>query len=185
MNSVASEPALIGIDWGTSSLRAFLIDAQGEVLDSRSTAQGIMSVQDSEFAAVLDHLIEPWSNDRGLPIIASGMITSLNGWVETPYLQVPSGADDLAEALVSIETTEGRLVNFVTGMTTDHNGAPDVMRGEETQVVGASAAGMNDGVFVLPGVRVSGRLKTSLPEVTFRSPSRLVCCHDNLGQCIG
>lgn len=36
-------------------------------------------------------------------------------------------------------------------MTTDHDGAPDVMRGEETQIIGASALGMSDGILVMPG----------------------------------
>ncbi len=151
MNSAASEPALIGIDWGTSSLRAFLIAADGEVLDCVSTAQGIMNVEDRDFEAVFHQLVQPWAGQRSLPIIASGMITSHNGWVETPYVQVPACAEDLAESLVSFETKNGVAVRFVTGMTTEHNGAPDVMRGEETQIVGASSMGMLDGDFVMPG----------------------------------
>lgn len=47
--------------------------------------------------------------------------------------------------------SDGGKIHFVTGMTTRHGNAPDVMRGEETQIIGASALGMGDGVFVLPG----------------------------------
>lgn len=151
MNSAESEPSLIGIDWGTSSLRAFLIGSDGEVLDSISTAQGIMHVENRDFDAVFHSIIRPWAGQRNLPVIASGMITSRNGWVETPYVQVPSDAKDLADALVSFKTTDGVMVRFVTGLTTEHNGAPDVMRGEETQIVGASALGLGDGIFVMPG----------------------------------
>ena len=79
------------------------------------------------------------------------MITSRNGWVETPYLPLPSGAQELADALVQHQTSDGTKVIFVTGMTTDHGDVPDVMRGEETQIIGATASGMSDGVFVLPG----------------------------------
>lgn len=151
MNSAESEPSLIGIDWGTSSLRAFLIGSDGEVLDSISTAQGIMHVENRDFDAVFHNIIRPWAGQKKLPVIASGMITSRNGWVETPYVQVPSDAKDLADALVSFKTTDGVMVRFVTGLTTEHNGAPDVMRGEETQIVGASAMGLGDGIFVMPG----------------------------------
>lgn len=151
MNSVASDPALIGIDWGTSSLRAFLIGAGGEVLDQVSKPQGIMHVKDRDFEGSFRDLIGPWVQAAGLPVIASGMITSRNGWVETPYVSVPSGVQELADALVTHQTSDGTTVTFVTGMTTEHDGAPDVMRGEETQIVGASALGMSDGVFVLPG----------------------------------
>ncbi|PYG31841.1 2-dehydro-3-deoxygalactonokinase [Pelagimonas varians] len=151
MNSVASEPALIGIDWGTSSLRAFLIGAGGEVLDQVSKPEGIMHVKDGDFEGSFRDLIGPWGNAAGLPVIASGMITSRNGWVETPYVSVPSGVNELAGALVPHKTSDGVTVTFVTGMTTDHDGAPDVMRGEETQIIGASALGMSDGTFVMPG----------------------------------
>ena len=152
MNSVASEPALIGIDWGTSSLRAFLIGGGGEVLDQVSKPEGIMHVKNGDFENSFREVIGPWDKANGLPVIASGMITSRNGWVETPYVSVPSGIQELASALVTHKTTNGVTVTFVTGMTTDHNGAPDVMRGEETQIIGASALGMSDdGTFVMPG----------------------------------
>jgi len=151
MNSAVSEPALIGIDWGTSSLRAFLISAVGEVIERISKPYGIMHVENRDFEGTFRELVGSWMNNPNIPVIASGMITSRNGWVETPYLQLPSGASELAKALVSFKTTDGVTVNFVTGMTTEHRGAPDVMRGEETQIIGASALGMSDGIFVLPG----------------------------------
>ncbi|WP_424971640.1 2-dehydro-3-deoxygalactonokinase [Dinoroseobacter sp. S76] len=151
MNSAASEPALIGIDWGTSSLRAFLIGAQGEVLDKVSSAEGIMHVKDGDFEAVFRKLIAVWGANAKVPVLASGMITSRNGWVETPYAQVPLGAGDLARALVPHPTSCGMDLRFITGVTTDHAAGPDVMRGEETQIIGAQALGMSDGTFVMPG----------------------------------
>jgi 2-dehydro-3-deoxygalactonokinase len=151
MNSAVSEPALIGVDWGTSSLRAFLIGAQGEVIDGVSSSEGIMQVSGQAFEAVLDRLIGPWVKQAKLPILASGMITSRNGWVETPYAEMPLGACGLAGALVPHKVTSGALIHFVTGAATEHAGGPDVMRGEETQIVGASALDLNDGIFVMPG----------------------------------
>jgi 2-dehydro-3-deoxygalactonokinase len=151
MSSVASDPALIGIDWGTSSFRAFLIGTEGEVLDSLFAPEGIMLVPEGDFNAAFERLLNAWAVSKKLPVIASGMITSRNGWVETPYIQVPAGTQDLADALVPLQTESGRTLRFVTGMTTEHNGAPDVMRGEETQIAGAIAAGAGDGVFMMPG----------------------------------
>lgn len=151
MNSGASEPALIGLDWGTSSLRAFLINGRGEVLDKMFSPEGIMSVSDRNFEAVFDKLIGHWLSAGELPILASGMITSRNGWVETPYEHLPLDADTLARALVTHKTECGVELRFVTGVTTEDESGPDVMRGEETQIIGASALGMSDGVFVMPG----------------------------------
>lgn len=151
MSSVASEPRLIGIDWGTSSLRAFLIGDDGQVLDTLSAPQGIMQVEDRDFDAIFHRVVQPWLKHSVLPIIASGMITSRNGWRETPYIRVPSGAEELAKNLVVHKSSSGIKLWFVTGMTTERDGAPDVMRGEETQIVGATSAGMGDGIYVMPG----------------------------------
>ena len=151
MNLAVSKPALIGIDWGTSSLRAFLIGAGGEVLDHISKPFGIMQINDGDFERSFNDLVGPWQQAIDLPIIASGMITSRNGWVETPYVSVPSGVQQLADALVTHKTSDGTTITFVTGMTADHNGVPDVMRGEETQIIGASVLGMSNGIFVMPG----------------------------------
>lgn len=151
MNLVASDPTLIGIDWGTSSLRAYLIGAQGEVLDRLVAPEGIMQMPDKNFEGVFERLIGPWVKAHRVPLIASGMITSRNGWIETPYLSAPSGVEQLADALVPIPTAGGSVLHFVTGMTISHNGAPDVMRGEETQIVGSVEAGSDEGMFVMPG----------------------------------
>lgn len=161
MSLAASRPALIGIDWGTSSLRAFLIGSNGEILARIASSEGIMHVENGDFEAVFERLIGDWVNAGELPIIASGMITSRNGWVETPYAPVPLDASDLARALVPHRTAKGVDLRFITGVTTDHRSGPDVMRGEETQIIGASALGMSDGTFVMPGthskwIRVSG-----------------------------
>ncbi|WP_164659561.1 2-dehydro-3-deoxygalactonokinase [Tropicibacter sp. Alg240-R139] len=151
MNSVASDAALIGLDWGTSSLRAFLINSDGDILDEVSTSQGIMNVKGRDFDAAFHDLIGAWVDETPLPVIASGMITSRNGWVETPYVQVPAGKNDLAKVLVPFKSSKGISIQFVTGMTAEHDGAPDVMRGEETQIIGAAAMGLGDGIYVLPG----------------------------------
>lgn len=161
MSSAVSKPALIGIDWGTSSLRAFLIGPNGEVLDKVSSPEGIMHVEGRNFEAVFEKLIGGWNGAGELPVLASGMITSRNGWVETPYEKVPLDAEGLARALVPHRTARGVDLRFITGVTTDHPAGPDVMRGEETQIIGASSLGMSDGTFVMPGthskwIRVSG-----------------------------
>jgi 2-dehydro-3-deoxygalactonokinase len=110
-----------------------------------------MQIKDGDFERSFNDLVGPWQQAIDLPIIASGMITSRNGWVETPYVSVPSGVQQLADALVTHKTSDGTTITFVTGMTADHNGVPDVMRGEETQIIGASGLGMSNGIFVMPG----------------------------------
>ena len=151
MNSAGSEPALIGLDWGTSSFRAYLIGADGGVISSVAAPEGILHVEGGNFEAAFGRLVGPWAAEHNVPVIASGMIPSRNGWVETPYVGLPSGAAELAAAMTTHTLANGRKIHFVTGMTAETSGAPDVMRGEETQIAGAVAAGGGSGVFVLPG----------------------------------
>ncbi|MEE8271634.1 MAG: 2-dehydro-3-deoxygalactonokinase [Alphaproteobacteria bacterium] len=148
-------PALIGLDWGTSALRAYLLAADGTVVDGRTAPLGILKVVDAEFEAVFEDVAGPWLGAHGaLPVVASGMIGSRQGWVEAPYVACPAGAEDLARGLVTHLTGNGRSVRFVPGLSiADRDGVPDVMRGEETQIVGdlAGRRGDADGVYLLPG----------------------------------
>ena len=133
MESAASAlPALIGLDWGTSSLRAYLMDANGTVIGERSEPWGIMHLGDRDFAGAHREVIGQWTEADDLPVIACGMVGSAQGWVEAPYCPAPAGAEDLARSLTIIP---GTRVHIVAGVA--QRGQPDVMRGEETQIIGA------------------------------------------------
>lgn len=141
-------PRLIALDWGTSTLRAWLLDGRGRVLDSARAPMGIMQVERREFADALDAVTAGWP--QRLQAIASGMIGSTRGWVEAPYLSCPVSLGDLASALVPVPG--GRLW-IVPGVIRTSD-VPDVMRGEETQIAGAVALRSDLGRgarFVLPG----------------------------------
>lgn len=151
MNSAVSDATLIGIDWGTSSLRAYLLDGQGQVRDTLASDQGIMRIADKHFEGVFHQLIDPWLDCHSVPLIMSGMITSRNGWLETPYQSLPVAVSELARTLLPLKTQKGAIVHLISGVTGEHTGAPDVMRGEEAQIVGAIHAGMTNATFVMPG----------------------------------
>lgn len=147
-------PVLIGVDWGTTSFRAHLLTAAGEAVDRFADGGGILSVKGGDFEQYLLERIEGWNRAHGrLPIMASGMITSRNGWVETPYLEAPIGPADLAKALHELVLGNGQSIHFVTGLAIeDEDGVPDVMRGEETELMGQLASsGRQSGIFVTPG----------------------------------
>jgi 2-dehydro-3-deoxygalactonokinase len=139
--------SFISLDWGTSSFRACLVDAAGTVIAERSGPDGILSVADGAFEPVLERHIHDW--DPALPVMASGMITSRQGWIEVPYVSCPAGLAEIARGLRQVTTSRGRSIRFIPGMSCGTDGFPDVMRGEETQVLGALQGG--DGQFVLPG----------------------------------
>ena len=86
-----NSPALIGLDWGTTSFRAYRLDAAGAVLEARIAPAGILKVPEGGFEGVLEREVGPWLADApALPVIAAGMITSRQGWVEVPYRPCPA-----------------------------------------------------------------------------------------------
>ena len=141
-------PAFIALDWGTTSFRAYLVDGASRVLDTISAPEGILSVSDGNFEAALERHIGGW--DKALAVMAAGMITSRQGWVELPYVPCPASAADLAKALHHHTTASGRRIAFATGLSyRSPDGVPDVMRSEETQVFGSLGSGISH--FVTPG----------------------------------
>ena len=72
-----TEAICIGIDWGTSNLRAALLGLKGEVLDTRSLSRGILAIDKSAFAVELDAVCQDWRKARqSIPVFMIGMITT-------------------------------------------------------------------------------------------------------------
>ncbi len=139
---------MIGIDWGTTSFRAWRLGADGTVLGARAAARGILAVSDGGFAAALREQCGDWLAEGEDRVLLSGMIGSRQGWVETPYLPCPAGIEDLAAALVAVPFP-GAEIRLVPGLSArDGQDVPEVLRGEETQIAGLDFA---DGLVCLPG----------------------------------
>ncbi|QJD67510.1 2-dehydro-3-deoxygalactonokinase [Xanthomonas campestris pv. badrii] len=178
---------MIAIDWGTSSLRAYLLDATGTVLEQRRGNDGILACQ-GRFADVLSALIADWEG----PVLLSGMIGSRNGWVEQAYLPCPADTAALAAAMRRYDDLlPGRTLWFVPGVSTgERTGVPDVMRGEETQLAGLLASlGQGDHVACLPGTHskwatlANGQL-TDFATVMTGELYAVLCQHSILGKLI-
>lgn len=156
-------PRLIAIDWGTTSFRAALADADGRAITRTKHPDGILAAN-GRFAQVLATAIAPLRREHGdLPIVMCGMIGSRQGWREAPYVHAPATLADVAAHLLTFETEGAGLVSITPGIDIrSPGGVPDVMRGEETQIFGACAAlGIDTGTFVHPGthakwIRVEG-----------------------------
>lgn len=147
---------LIAVDWGTSALRGALLGEHGEVLEQCASAQGILNVPPGQFATVFRANFGHWLSTGTTLTLISGMAGSQQGWVEAPYCACPAGFEELGAKLQWI-TGEGTTpvaapVAIVPGLSCEHNGIPDVMRGEEIQVFGAlQLLGLHDATVVLPG----------------------------------
>ena len=142
---------MIAIDWGTTSLRAFRLDADGNTIGMRRSAQGVLAAA-GNFESVLRAEIDGWDD---VLIVMSGMVGSRQGWREVAYVECPAGLDEIAVAMVPlvVPSLPGRQVWLVPGLSVrDERGAHDVMRGEETQICGlVDALGAGSHRVCLPG----------------------------------
>ena len=147
MKTVAEDsraPALLALDWGTSSLRAFLM-ADGEVLETRQSAHGIQHLPlpgvsgfEKAFADIAGNWVGRFPR---LPIVASGMVGSAQGWKEAPYVRCPADVQTLARHHARVASGLGPDILIAPGVLFDEPDClPDVMRGEEIQIAGALLA---------------------------------------------
>jgi len=139
---------LIALDWGTTRARAFLISEAGELLERRTADQGIQSVPAGGYPAAFEALAGDFRRARpDARVVLAGMVGSRNGWVEAPYVACPAAPDAIAKAGMRVTLSDGTAAMIVPGLSCDL-GAFDVMRGEETLIVGL---GLDDGLVCLPG----------------------------------
>lgn len=146
--SAASGAAFAAVDWGTSSLRIWLLGPDGEVLGERRSREGMQVAAETGFAPILDAHLQALGAAPDLPAIVCGMAGARQGWVEAPYAETPASPDDLAAGAIVVEGLS-RDVRILPGVAQKTGGRPDVMRGEETIVLGL--AGDKDAVVCLPG----------------------------------
>lgn len=123
---------LIALDWGTSSLRAYRLDDAGGIGQTRTRAWGVRQLPEGGFDAALADITAGWPR---LPRLACGMVGSRQGWLEVPYLDLPADTAQLGRAIRRVRAADGLDVHIVGGLRNPHG--PDVMRGEETQLIGA------------------------------------------------
>jgi 2-dehydro-3-deoxygalactonokinase len=130
---VAQAAVIVG-DWGTSNLRLFLCSADGAQLASKA-GPGAAAV-DQPFPQLLSALLSDWQREHGeLPIVLCGMVGSSIGWTQVPYVPCPASAGQIAAHCVRVAGTRVRIVPGLS--CTNRLDAPDLMRGEETQIIGA------------------------------------------------
>lgn len=136
----------IAVDWGTTNRRAYLVGPGGSVADSFADDRGLMAVPPGQFEAEAAE-IRSRLGDR--PMLLAGMVGSNRGWREAPYVSVPAGPAELAAAILWIEPGRTGIVAGVAQRAP----VPEVMRGEEVQVIGAVAAGLvvDRGLICHPG----------------------------------
>ncbi|QEC52851.1 2-dehydro-3-deoxygalactonokinase [Anseongella ginsenosidimutans] len=174
------EKYLLSCDWGTTSFRLRLLNqSDGRVMTQLTAAEGVAavysrwkeqgSVDRLEFyCEVLKTYLAILSKDvsfslNGIPMVISGMASSSIGMKELPYAALPFLLDCSNTICEKLESPGGipHDILLVSGVKSSQ----DVMRGEETQLLGLAgsfpvgetgmireaAASREGAVFIFPG----------------------------------
>lgn len=135
----------VAVDWGTSNLRAWTIDATGNVLASRTSPKGMGKLTREDYPAALADLLADVPLDGPTDVLVCGMAGARQGWLEAPYLEAPTDLSGLIRGAVHPDSGSADLrVSILPGVC-QRQGGDNVMRGEETQLLGLAAT--------LPGYR--------------------------------
>lgn len=139
----------VAVDWGTSSFRLWVLAANGAVIGENRGPEGMATAAASPggFPDVLARHLAAAKAPPNIPILIAGMAGARQGWQEAPYITTPALLVDVAAGAIAIDY-EGRDVRILPGVAQTTSGAEDVMRGEETQLLGA---GVQDGMVCIPG----------------------------------
>jgi len=181
--------SIFAIDWGTTSFRAYRLSETGEVLDKRSSANGILTVADNQFEQMLVSQVGDWlAAEPMAPVLMSGMIGSRQGWQEIDYVTGQPDAAEIAAGMGEVTLANGRSVWIAPGYSCINlDGQPDVMRGEETQIIGASAGASGNQTYCLPGthskwVSVTDERITGFTTFMTGEVFDVLCTHSILGK---
>lgn len=155
--------SLIVIDWGSTSFRIAALSILGNVISRKQSSHGVKNLSHGDFASFLSNQLG-LLKDLHVPIVLCGMIGSKGAWFETPYVQAPCGLEEISKK-VRYEKVEGLDLYFVPGVKYSCFQSDDVMRGEETQILGGDFT--KDSIVVLPGthskwteIGEEGKIKT-------------------------
>jgi len=185
---VTGQPALVAADWGTSNLRVWLLDRTGTVLAEHKSGDGMSTAGAKGFANILEGHLAAMGAPADVPAIVCGMAGARQGWVEAGYLDVPSLIADFASASTPAPDT-ARKVRILPGLAQRRSGAPDVMRGEETQLAGAGLDA-GDHLVCMPGthskwVRIEAGKVTGFRTAMTGELFQLMSTHSILKHSVG
>lgn len=151
MNKEARDIAYVLVDWGTSSLRIWCVDHSSRVITEHRSPLGMQNLASTQFEETLEALLKDLHVAQNTPALICGMAGAKQGWMDAGYIDVPTKLDCLADHACTVPTAAGRDVKILPGLAQRDRGHPDVMRGEETILLGAALENTVGHTFCIPG----------------------------------
>lgn len=143
-------PFCAAVDWGTSQFRIWLLDQEGNIVARHESDEGLLVASETGFAAIMEKHLSALGAPSTLPVIVCGMAGSRNGWKEARYLEAPCQLEAVTHNCVKIEG-HVRDIRILPGIAQRDVRHPDVMRGEETQLLGVASLANSAQFISLPG----------------------------------
>ena len=153
-SDVAGQIEWFAADWGTSQLRVWGVSSTNEILFQTNSKKGAGFLQQNEFECTLLNLIsQQIPNKSEIPVIICGMAGSRQGWKEAQYVKMPTKISQVFQSVITVKTEDPRLrVYILPGLCQQDIDNPDVIRGEETQLIGLIDSTKNfSGIVCMPG----------------------------------
>ncbi|MFD1199272.1 2-dehydro-3-deoxygalactonokinase [Brucella gallinifaecis] len=147
--SGARTPFVAVADWGTTRFRLWTLDVDGNVINENRGDDGLLHAKEASFEVTLERHLAQVDAPDDLSVVICGMAGSRTGWIEAPYMSLPAGLEGIVAAAVRVPAK--RPVIMLPGVARRSKDAPDVMRGEETKLLGLVHRGTVDAVVVMPG----------------------------------
>ena len=145
----------IAVDWGTSNVRLWGMTKDNNVLFNATSDRGMGQISPADYPDTLLSLIGASAPENGqaIDVIVCGMAGAKQGWKEAPYLSVPATLSELGSNAVDPHMSHQQFrVKIISGISQSSAGVEDVMRGEETQLLGLLELRPNfSGIVCLPG----------------------------------
>ena len=132
--------AFLAGDWGGTHLRAWVLDEAGQALRGAEFGFGVNRMAPGEARARFGDEVRPALGAERLPALLCGAIGSNVGWVTAPYVDCPASFEAVAAALMAVPGEDPPAWIAPGIRCPGIAGAPDVLRGEETQAFGWLAA---------------------------------------------
>ncbi|WP_075289971.1 2-dehydro-3-deoxygalactonokinase [Pararhizobium arenae] len=149
------------VDWGTTSFRLWLVGENGDVIGERRSGEGMTTAVKHGFSTILETHLAALAAPAHLPVIVCGMAGARQAWMEAGYLDTPAPLSGIVGAAVTVADAN-RDIRILPGLAQRSEQHPDVMRGEETQLLGAAGSlGNGNHLVCMPGthskwVRLTG-----------------------------
>lgn len=150
MGEFAKYTSHVLIDWGTSSFRLWCIDIKGALLFEIYEPLGMSKLSPLNYEHLLEEILLQHDIKANVPVLICGMAGAAQGWQEAKYIDLPTKLDGLSAHAIRVKT-QGRDVRILPGLAQRNESKPDVMRGEETLLLGALVDGLLYENYCIPG----------------------------------